>query len=211
MISKKKITGYNRHFDMPTRIGVTGSPATGKRSIGLALSRISGLNFLSINDYAMRHKLGHWMHGEFEVDTARIKGKIPCEGSVVVGHLLPYVVPGNDLEFVAILRCSPSVLRKRYSERAYPMTKIQENIQAEALDLIAQRTLAIFGRKKVSDFDTTRTRNPETTARRIIDTMQGKRARTFGAINWLEAASASAGKLRSLLKGDASEANELQE
>ena len=204
MISKKKITGYDRYFDMPTRIGVTGSPATGKRSVGVALSRILGLNFLSINDYAISHKLGRWKDGEFEVDTARLKGKIPCEGNVVVGHLLPYVVPRNDLEFVAILRCSPSVLRKRYSERAYSMTKIQENIQAEALDLIAQRALAIFGRKKVSDFDTTRTRNPETTARRIIATMQGKRERTFGAVNWLEDASKSAGKLRSLLMGEAS-------
>jgi len=188
-----------KYSELPARIGVTGSPATGKRSVGLALSELLGLDFLSINDYAMRKKLGRWKNGEFEVDTTRFKGRIPCKGKVVVGHLLPYVVPGKDLDFVAILRCSPSVLRKRYSERGYAMTKIKENIQAEALDIVSMKALSVFGMKKVSEFDTTRTRDPETTARRIVATIQGKRERTFGEVSWLKHAK-SASKLNLLMR-----------
>ena len=199
LIIKKKSVLNDRHFRMPTRIGITGYPATGKKSIGLALSRITGLNFLSINEYAISRKYGRWKGGEFEVDIQRLEGKIPTEGNVVVGHLLPYVIPRNEVEFVAILRCSPAVLKKRYAERAYSKSKILENIEAEALDIIAQKALSVFGEKKVSEFNTTRTRNPETTTRKIIATLRGKRERTFGAINWM-GRTKSAGQLTSLLR-----------
>ena len=203
MIVMKRTEDYDPDLDIPTRIGVTGSPGTGKKSIGLALSKMLGLSFLSVNEYAKSYKIGHWNGGEFEVDTVRLKGKIPCEGRVVVGHLLPYVLSPKSLQFVAILRCSPSVLRKRYAERGYSTTKIQENLQAEALDIISQKAFSTFGRKKVSEFDTTMTRNPQTTAQRIVATIRGKRSRTFGTFSWLEDAK-SEGRLRLMLMGEAS-------
>jgi adenylate kinase len=189
----------NRHRqDSATRIGITGSPATGKKTVGAFLSKELGLEIISINEYALTHKLGVWKKGEFEVDTESLKGKILTKDRIVVGHLLPYVIPKRDLDFVAILRCSPLVLMKRYLERAYSEPKIEENLEAEALDIIAQKALDVFGREKVSEFDTT-SKKSSSVAYEIVETLAGRRKYSFSKIGWLNIKSER--ELKRLLSG----------
>ena len=42
----------------PIRIGITGSPGTGKKTLGELLSKILQEEFVSINDYAIRQGYG---------------------------------------------------------------------------------------------------------------------------------------------------------
>lgn len=170
------------------RIGVTGSPASGKKSVSQDLAKLIGLNLILINDYAIKNKYGRWRGKEFDVDTKSLYGKIDTKGAIVAGHLLPFVLPRSSLDFVAVLRCSPSVLRKRYTERGYSAAKSKENVDSEILGVISYMALETFGERKVSEFDTSRTK-PATAARKLLDTIIGKIPRQFGAVDWLSRAS----------------------
>ncbi|MGI0090162.1 MAG: adenylate kinase family protein [Nitrososphaerales archaeon] len=173
----------------PNSIGITGSPATGKKTIGHELSNITGLEFLSLNDFAIVNRLGTQSQGdrEFIVDIPRLRKQIMAitKGKIVSGHLLPYVVPGSKLDFVAVLRCSPAVLCKRYMKRNYPPNKLRENLEAEMIGVIAGESLRVYGKQKLAEFDTTRTKNPQTIAKRILHAISEKGGRSFGYIDWL--------------------------
>ena len=170
---------------LPARIGITGIPGTGKKSVGRELAKISGLDLLLINNFMIEHGLGVWRRDEYLVDLPKARGKINTQGKIVCGHLLPYLVPNSKLDFVVVLRCSPKVLRKRYLERNYPPKKIIENLEGEMIGVIAEKAISIYGKDKVAEFDTTRTRDPRLVAKRIIETIQGERPPSLGKFDWL--------------------------
>ena len=193
MLSKAKDEKTKR-----LRIGITGSPGTGKKKVARALSRLTGLKVISLNRIAISSRSGKEIKGEFTVDIQSLRHlKIVTNGRIIVGHLLPLVISASALDFVAILRCSPSVLRKRYLARGYTELKIRENIEAELLDLVSYSALKKYGRRKVSEFDTSRSKNPNFVARQILRTIEGKRPKLYGIAKWSERASHSE---RSLLR-----------
>lgn len=178
-------SSLGKGHQIPYRIGITGSPGTGKKTVGRVLAEITGREFLSISEYAIIRKFGTFKDKEFEVDLLRTKRSIDARGKIVCGHLLPYVLPSSSLDFVAILRCSPTVLRKRYIARSYPESKIAENLEAEFIGVVASEALSVYGRRRLAEFDTTRTKNPRTVAKRILEAMRDNRLRHFGQIDWM--------------------------
>jgi len=183
------------------RIGITGSPGTGKKSIGKELAKRLNLEFVSINQYAIAGKWGTWKSREFEADWKRLQGKIKTENRVVVGHLLPYLVPNNDLDWIFVLRCSPSVLRKRYEKRHYSERKISENLEAEALGIISQECVEVYAPAKLAEVDTSRIKNPVSAVMQISDIIIGKKRKSYGAIDWLSSASRNPASLERVLQG----------
>ncbi len=178
--------GNTRHRSRSLRIGITGSPATGKKSVGRVLARQLSLEFVSLNDLAIKNNLGEWDKDgkEFLVDVDRLRGiRINTKGKVVCGHLLPYVIPASKLDFVAILRSSPVVLRRRYRSRGYPEQKSRENLEAELLDIISFDSLRKYGKKKVGEFDTS-WKKSELVATAIVQTVLGRRSAHFGIEKW---------------------------
>ena len=85
---------------------------------------------------------------------------------------------------MAVLRCSPAVLRKRYLKWIYDVLKIEENIEAEMIGVIASKSLEVFGESKLAEFDTSKA-TPAAVARRIVETLKGNRNPQFGKIDWL--------------------------
>jgi adenylate kinase len=181
---------------LANRIGITGSPATGKKSVAIELSKITGLEPFSINDYAISKKLGHLRNGEYEIDVKRLKG-IETTGKIIYGHLLPYVVSSSEIDFVAVLRCSPVELRKRYERRGYGEKKIQDNLESEVLGLLSFKSLERYGKPKVGEFDTSRA-SPKTIANLVLETVKGNIPRRFGDFDWLRTAKSAASLLRIL-------------
>ena len=170
---------------IPNRIGITGSPSTGKKSVGLELANLTGLEFVSINEYAIEHRFGEWLGEEFEVNTGRLYGRIDTTNKIVCGHLLPDVIPKDKLDLVIVLRCSPLVLRKRYRKRGYKKAKTFGNLEAEMIGSISSNALKSYGIHKLIEIDTTRIKNPRTIAKRIIDKARGAKTRTFVKVDWL--------------------------
>ncbi len=175
------------------RIGITGTPGTGKKSVGREIARLLGLEFVSVDTVAKKLGAASFERGlgEYVVDWKKIYGKVPTSGRVISGHLLSQIIPPKDLDFVAVLRCSPKVLRRRLSLRKYPPDKIRENLEAELLDLVSYEALRAYGREKVSEFDTSNTRDPKKVAKQIVETIKGKRKKVFGRIRWAEKAGKS--------------------
>ena len=182
------------------RIGITGSPGTGKKTIGQELARITGLEFLSISDFAIAREYGSWRHDDFLVNLRKTRNAIDTRGKIVSGHLLPYIIPKSKMDFVAVLRCSPRVLAKRYLSRKYSKQKIKENLEAELIGVIAEKTISTYGLEKAAEFDTTRTTNPRRIATRILETATGGRKRHFGEIDWMASLSSYRTFLEALQK-----------
>ena len=54
-----------------------------------------------------------------------------------------------------VLRCNPKILRERLDSRDYTEEKIRENMEAEALNIITEEAIEIYGEKNVFELDTT--------------------------------------------------------
>jgi len=165
-------------------MGITGSPGTGKKSLGELLSKILNEELVSINDYAIRGGYGKKSGSDYLVDVRRLRGKIETRDRIISGHLLPYVIPDKDIDLVIVLRCSPSVLRKRYESRGYSEAKVRENLEAELIGLIASKCIREYQLRKIAEFDTSRAK-PLTIAQRVLDIIIGRSKPSFGNIDWL--------------------------
>ncbi|MDA4111838.1 MAG: adenylate kinase family protein, partial [Thaumarchaeota archaeon] len=179
----------SKDFDhLPSRIGITGSPATGKKSVGIILAKLLNLKFFSINDFAIDRGFGKWKGEDFLVDIKSLRGRIDTKDRIVSGHLLPYVIPNRDLDLIYVLRCSPHELRKRYESRGYSERKILENIEAEALGIIMGKCLQEYDLRKIAEVDMSRIRNPKSEAKRMLDIIKGRRKGLSGVVDWLSSA-----------------------
>ena len=124
------------------RIGITGTPGTGKTTIAEALDR----SVISLKDFAREHSLGE-ENDIFEVDVEKVDQNLP-EDCWVEGHLAHKI----NLDYCIVLRTRPDVLEERLSERGYSEEKIRENVEAEKMDLILSEA---FERTTVYEIDTT--------------------------------------------------------
>jgi len=141
------------------RIALTGTPGTGKTAVAEELRRL-GDAVHDINALALGKGfvLGRdRLRNSAEIDLKKLKrhcDKIPRgEGHLILeSHLSHYLAVDRAI----VLRCKPSVLRKRLEKRGYPEEKIKENSLAEALDTILVEAVGSIGEKKIVEIDTTR-------------------------------------------------------
>jgi adenylate kinase len=110
--------------------------------------------------------------GELVVDVDKLADSIddlravePC--AIVEGHLSHHLRP----DVCVVLRCSPKVLAKRLAARRYSESKLRDNVEAEAIDLVLME--AIDACAKTYEVDATRKR-PATVARNVAGIIAGK-------------------------------------
>lgn len=146
------------------RIVITGVPGTGKSSAADELGKLLGLRVIHITEWVKGKKLGKWKGKELIVSPSRLRRSLLNEkNGIIEGHLACEFSLPRTLVFV--LRCSPSVLRRRLRARKYSGIKARENIEAEALDyctILAERNY-----RRVYDIDTTHSPAPKT-ARKMV-------------------------------------------
>lgn len=128
-------------------IGLTGTPGTGKTSVSNLLEEEYGYKIIHLNELIREE------HLYSEVDTKR--NAVIADMDKVTAHVTDLTCGPNSngetndkitileshlshhiADTVIVLRASPDELRKRLSKRKYPPTKIKENVEAEALDVI---------------------------------------------------------------------------
>jgi adenylate kinase len=59
------------------------------------------------------------------------------------------------MDKVIILRCHPRVLRKRLGKKKWRKQKIQENVDAEAIDVVLSETAHRYSAEDIFEIDTT--------------------------------------------------------
>src|SRR5439155_22180975 len=115
---------------------------------------------------------------EVDVDALREGLRIPAKVAFLKSHYSHQM----DVNLAVVLRCRPSVLRARLEGRSWPLEKVRENVEAEAIDVILQEATGRL--PSVFEVDTTRS-SPDQTAEAILAILQGKTAgHEPGTVDW---------------------------
>ena len=147
-----------------TVIFISGTPCTGKTTVASDLNDYLSSNgfhsrLIKVNDFAIENDL---VLGE---DPDKLYKVIDIDGLneslneeidqnsncilIVEGHL-SHLCEGADK--MIVLRLNPSILKGRLEERNYSASKIQENLEAEALAVCSAEAYEIYG-DEVSEID----------------------------------------------------------
>lgn len=166
------------------RIGITGTPGTGKSTIGKILSKELSLPLYSLSSLIKQEKLFKsydLKRKAYEVDIDKLneffKGKDNFIAEGLVAHYLP-------LDYLIVLRANPEEIKRRLKPRNYPKEKVFENAEAERLAVIATEAFEEPKFKKVIHIDTTK-KEPQEVAR-IIKELIKEGKELFEDVDWLE-------------------------
>ena len=159
--------------------GITGTPGTGKSTLGEELSR-RGHPVMHLVDTLRPYILEHDETRDTDiVDEERWAEEFPRFDGIVEGHLAHYL----PCDLIVILRCRPDVLEGRLRNRGYIDEKVRENVQAEALDVILQETVERFREDQIYEIDGT-TLSTEKEADIVEQILRGDRSPSYGMIDW---------------------------
>ena len=166
---------------------ITGNPGVGKHTIAeLFLKYDTSYQIFDISKFAIENGFGEQMNDGIEIDTEKTKNEIKKVGlvkSIIVGHLAPYVLDESDIEIVIILRKNPYDLVEIYKKRNYQDSKIKQNAGSEILGVIANDSIASFGKEKSFEIDTTN-KTPKIILAKIQDIINNQKGGDM--IDWLE-------------------------
>jgi adenylate kinase len=175
-----------------TRIVITGNPGVGKHTIAAAVAKKLNYTILDLNKFViMNNATFPSSEGETSLEVnartashALKKEFNKGENLVIVGHLAPYLLRSNQVDFVAILRKYPKYLVQVYKRRKYSISKIKENMTCEILGTCSYDVLRRFDRAKIAEFDTS-TRSTSEMVRIILQGLKTNSRRSFGIIDWI--------------------------
>ncbi len=163
---------------------LTGTPGTGKTQVADVLAELTGFALIGVNDVVGDDYL--YIEGEskvvdLELLSKKINGTLHGD-SIIEGHLAHYLLEIKGI--VIVLRTKPSELRKRLEKRGFSRGKVEENLEAEALDVILIESMELHD--EVYEIDTTG-KEAEDVAASIHEVLNG-RNKNFkpGKISWLE-------------------------
>lgn len=154
------------------KIGIAGTPGTGKTSVAEKLDK----EVLSMKVFAKERGLGE-QNDLFEIDVEAVEEELP-EEYWIEGHLVHKL----DLDYCIILRTRPDILENRLNQRGYSESKVKENVEAEAMDLIlseaSERNFSVY------EIDTSE-KNVELTAKEIREAVSERKEKS-GIVDWME-------------------------
>ena len=163
-------------------IALTGTPGTGKTSVGEVL-KARGYAVLDLDRMAreygfIRGRDEARQADEVDVDALRERIRVPAKLAFLKSHYSHLM----DVNVAIVLRCRPSVLRDRLRARQWSEEKILENVEAEAIDVITQEATQRI--PFVYEVDTT-ARLPAETAGEVLAILQGKtEGHEPGKVDW---------------------------
>lgn len=135
--------------DQPN-ILLTGTPGVGKSTLATILSTQLGLRHLDVSQFAHDRNLladydpstqSHFMHEDAILDDLE---PIMQNGAVILDHHSSDWFPQRWFHLVVVLSNSTHVLYDRLVERAYSSQKIEQNVQAEIMQVVYEEAVTSY-------------------------------------------------------------------
>jgi adenylate kinase len=126
------------------RVALTGTPGVGKTTVAQVAAE-HGWRVVDVKAWAKEvgAVAGYDAKDEaFAIDVQKLARRVPTDdGSKVLyeGHL-SHLLP---VDGAWVIRCDPRILRHRLAARRYRWSKVLENLEAEALDVLLQEALLL--------------------------------------------------------------------
>jgi adenylate kinase len=122
-------------------IALTGTPGTGKSTVAPLID--DGFHVIDLNALIKeRYNLGSDLErGSLIADLDGLESYLEkLDGNYVIEGHVSHFLPSD---IVVVLRAAPRVLRDRLAQRGWKKAKIDENVEAEALDVILVEALEL--------------------------------------------------------------------
>jgi adenylate kinase len=162
------------------KIALTGTPGTGKTTIADELK--DRFEVIHLSDFLEEKDIGEKVEREREVRIGEMVEKLEEESFpedvLIEGHLAHHF----PADTCVVLRCRPDILEERLSGREYTPRKVEENVEAEKIDIIL--TEAVQKQDKIIEIDTTE-KTPEETAEEVLEKIE-RGENKYGSIDWTE-------------------------
>jgi len=157
-------------------ISISGTPKTGKTSVAKALAGKLGWELVSLNTLAKEKKLyvGYDRARKSRiVDLKKLRREVlkiaKKQKNLILESHYSHDMP---CDVVVILRTNPAELRRRMRRAGWDTRKIEENVEAEIMEVV--RNEALESAKKVIEIDTTGAK-PEWVAEQIAEKLPKRR------------------------------------
>jgi adenylate kinase len=163
------------------RVGVTGTPGTGKTTVTERLD--TDLQVVHLNELIRErglHRDRDETRDSVVADMDAVRKHLP-EGDAIVESHLAHHLPADR---VVVLRCHPEELTERLAERDESAASVAENAEAERLDVVLTEAVERHGRDAVYEIDTTG-RAPEAVVADVAAVLAGERDPEVGVVSFL--------------------------
>jgi len=139
-------------------IAITGTPGTGKTSLARILEK-KGFRIIDLKNFATDKDCiisKDKKRDSLIIDVDKLDGYIKEleTGDLIFidGHLSHLF---SNVDKVILLRCSPNKLKRNLKKKNWKKEKINENLEAEILDIILSESLEFHKEKDIFEIDTT--------------------------------------------------------
>jgi len=179
---------------------ISGTPGTGKTTVSNKISEMIDVNVITLNELAISEGLIQDFDKKRDTNIVDID-KLVLHVLKLVGELkkkriklviieshFSDIVPNDIINYAFVLRCEPSVLRRRLRERGYTEEKIAENVQAEILGNCTNYLIKKQMTNPLLEIDTS-SLDVEAVSRIILDSIQDNiniEKYRVGKVDWLE-------------------------
>jgi adenylate kinase len=160
-------------------ITLTGTPGTGKTTVSEKLGD-QGFEILDLTEFLDEEDIGEEVNGEREVRIEEMVEKLNqkdfSQDTVIEGHLAHHF----PSDICIVLRCRPDLLEGRLLGRDYFDRKVEENVEAEKLDIVL--TEAVQNQETVIEIDTS-DKSVQDTVEEIVEKVEEGES-DYGNVDW---------------------------
>ena len=140
------------------KLGITGTPGTGKTSISKKLAEHFKCKLLNEKEFALQERIGEFdtEENELVVPLEKLEEKLnkfieKTKNIIIEGHLLCEIKANFD--FLILLKCNPEILESRLEQRGYKAEKIQDNVFCEGIDYCKKHSKRNYSKEKIIEIE----------------------------------------------------------
>ncbi|KAI0724431.1 P-loop containing nucleoside triphosphate hydrolase protein [Cerioporus squamosus] len=157
-------------------IVITGTPGTGKTTHAELLVQESPVPLKHINVGEMVKEKGLYEEYDEEwqsytVDEDKLLDELEplaSEGGIILDWHTCELFPERWADLVVVLRCDHTKLWDRLEKRGYPLKKIQENNEAEIMEVVLDEARSSYAQEIVVELQSEGTEDLESNVARIV-------------------------------------------